>query len=131
MRHFPRDSAESYSVGVVDVARWEQYRLGDTLPFQAMWYTVPPDACSPRDCHPELELSVVVSGRASVEASGEITDVDQGSAFLLGSEEAHVIHNRSAERPLLIFTTYWMPREPAASGGAAAATVGAGTEGTR
>jgi mannose-6-phosphate isomerase-like protein (cupin superfamily) len=96
-----------------------------------MWYTVPPDACSPRDCHPELELSVVVSGRASVEASGEITDVDQGSAFLLGSEEAHVIHNRSADRPLLIFTTYWMPREPAASGGAAAATVGAGTEGTR
>jgi hypothetical protein len=40
MRHFVRGSADSYSVGVVDVARWEQYELGDQLPFQAMWYTV-------------------------------------------------------------------------------------------
>ena len=129
MRHFPRDSAESYSVGVVDVARWEQYSLGDALPFQAMWYTVPPESCSPQDCHPEVELSVVVTGTASVEASGEITDIAQGSAFLLGSEEAHVIHNRSADTPLLVFTTYWMPREPAATG--AAAPVGAGAEGTQ
>jgi mannose-6-phosphate isomerase-like protein (cupin superfamily) len=76
-----------------------------------MWYTVPPASSSPRDCHPELELSVVISGNAAVEASGEITEVPAGSCFLLDSEEAHVIHNRSPETPLFIFTTYWMPRE--------------------
>jgi len=122
MRHFASESAQSYPIGVVDVARWEQYSLGDTLPFQAMWYTVPPSSSSPRDCHPEVELSVVVSGTASVEASGEITDVAAGSAFLLGSEEAHVIHNRSAEQPLKVFTTYWMPLEAAAAAAAEEAT---------
>jgi quercetin dioxygenase-like cupin family protein len=114
MRHFDSGSADSYPVGVVDVARWEQYSLADTLPFQAMWYTVPPDSSSPQDCHPEVELSVVISGSASVEASGQLTEVAQGSAFLLDSGEAHVIHNRSAEHPLMVFTTYWMPPETAA-----------------
>jgi mannose-6-phosphate isomerase-like protein (cupin superfamily) len=109
MRHFSRDSADTYLVGDVDVARWEQFGLGEILPFSAMWYTVPPNASSPRDCHPELELSVVIAGSASVEASGEITDVEAGSAFLLSGDEAHVIHNRSADTPLSIFTTYWMP----------------------
>jgi quercetin dioxygenase-like cupin family protein len=115
MRHFASDSAESSPVGVVDVARWEQYSLEDTLPFQAMWYTVPPDSSSPQDCHPDVELSVVISGRAWVEASGQVTEVAPGSAFLLDSEEAHVIHNRSGDDPLLVFTTYWMPREPVAA----------------
>lgn len=102
------------------MARWEQYSLEDTLPFQAMWYTVPPDASSPQDCHPEVELSVVISGRAWVEASGNTTEVAPGSAFLLESEEAHVIHNRSGSDPLLVFTTYWMPREPVAAAAAGA-----------
>jgi mannose-6-phosphate isomerase-like protein (cupin superfamily) len=115
MRHFASDSAKSHLVGVVDVARWEQYALQDTLPFQAMWYTVPPSTSSSRDCHPELELSVVISGTASVEASGRITDVAAGSCFLLDSREAHVIHNRSAGEPLVIFTTYWMPAAGAAA----------------
>jgi quercetin dioxygenase-like cupin family protein len=113
MRHLARDSAESYPVGVVDVARWEQFGLGDLLPFQAMWYSVPPGSSSPQDRHPELELSVVVDGTAVVEASGELTEVAKGSCFLLGSDEAHVIHNRSADTPLQIFTTFWMPRETA------------------
>jgi mannose-6-phosphate isomerase-like protein (cupin superfamily) len=112
MQHFCSDSAESYAVGTVDVARWEQYALGETLPFQAMWYVVPPASSSPRDCHPEVELSVVISGTAAVEASGDITEVTQGSAFLLDSEEAHVIHNRSPDVPLRVFTTYWMPPQP-------------------
>src|SRR5262245_13385805 len=111
MRHFANGSAESYTVGVVDVARWEQYGLGDTLPFQAMWYTVPAGGSSPQDQHPEVELSVVISGTAFVEASGEITEIGTGDAFLLGSEEAHIIHNRSSDTPLLVFTTYWMPRD--------------------
>ena len=124
MRHFCSDAAESYAVGVVDVARWEQYSLEGTLPFQAMWYTVPPASSSPQDCHPEVELSVVVGGTASVEASGGITDVAQGSCFLLDSEEAHVIHNRSTDTALKVFTTYWMTLEAGAAAGATA-------EGTR
>ncbi len=119
MRHFAADSADSYKAGVVDVARWEQFSLGDALPFQAMWYTVPPASSSPQDCHPEVELSVVVSGTASVEASGHVTDVAQGSCFLLSSEEAHVIHNRSVDAPLMVFTTYWMPRETVSAGSVA------------
>jgi mannose-6-phosphate isomerase-like protein (cupin superfamily) len=113
MRHFASDSAETRPVGVADVARWEQYELGDTMPFQAMWYTVPPSSSAPRDCHPEIELSIVVSGSASVEASGAITEAPSGSAFLLNSEEAHIIHNRSEVEPLLIFSAYWMPRDEA------------------
>ena len=116
MRYFARDRAESSPVGVVDVARWEQYELGDALPFQAMWYTVPPEFSPPPDCHPELELSLVISGVASVEASGTVTDVAAGSSFLLGSEEAHIIHNRSADQPLVVFSAYWMP--PVHAGGA-------------
>lgn len=121
MRHFVSETADSHPVGVVDVARWEQYGLDGTLPFQAMWYSVPPASSSPQDRHPEVELSVVVSGTASVETGGRVTDVAQGSCFLLDSEEAHVIHNRSADEPLRVFTTFWMPLATAggASDGAA------------
>jgi mannose-6-phosphate isomerase-like protein (cupin superfamily) len=120
MRHFVSETADSYAVGVVDVARWEQYGLDGTLPFQAMWYSLPPNSSSPQDRHPEVELSVVVSGTASVETGGEVTDVAQGSCFLLDSEEAHVIHNRSADERLRVFTTYWMPLAPAAASDEAA-----------
>jgi mannose-6-phosphate isomerase-like protein (cupin superfamily) len=112
MRHFLSDSAESYAVGPVDVMRWEQYALGDELPFQAMWYTVAPRSSSPQDCHPEVELSVVLAGTASVEASGRVIDVEAGGCFLLDSEEAHVIHNRT-DTPLRVWSSYWMPRETA------------------
>jgi mannose-6-phosphate isomerase-like protein (cupin superfamily) len=111
MRHFASASADSYTIGSVDVARWDQYSLQDTLPFEAMWYRISPGESSPMDCHPEIELSIVINGTASVEAGGEITEAASGSAFLLDSEEAHVIHNRSAQE-LLIFTTYWMPLRP-------------------
>jgi len=124
MRHFAGHSAESYTVGVVNVTRWEQFGLGDTLPFQAMWYSVPPESSSPTDCHPEVELSVVVDGTASVEAGGRVTDVPPGDCFLLDSGEAHVIHNRSADAPLRIFTTFWMPRDAAGDRAAEPATAG-------
>jgi mannose-6-phosphate isomerase-like protein (cupin superfamily) len=108
MRQFASATAESYTIGSVAVARWEQYSLQDTLPFEAMWYSIPPGESSPMDCHPEVELSIVINGTASVEAGGKITDAAAGSGFLLDSEESHVIHNRS-DQELLIFTTYWMP----------------------
>lgn len=109
MRHFVCGVAESNAVGQVDVARWEQYSLGNALPFQAMWYSMRPGITSSQDCHPEVELSIVLTGTASVEVGGEITEVTAGSAFLLGSEEPHVIHNRSAGEELLVFSAYWMP----------------------
>src|SRR5437764_14760687 len=115
MRKFDKGAAGTCQVDRVEVARWEQFSLGDRLPFKAMWYTVPPSASSPRDCHPEVELSIVVSGSAAVEASGQIVEVDHGSAFLLDSNEAHVVHNRSTEAPLVVFSAYWMPA-PAAAG---------------
>lgn len=115
MRKLVSDSAESFTNEGVEVVRWEQFELGDTLPFQAMWYTVPPASSSPQDYHPEVELSIVVSGTASVEASGQITDVGPGGCFLLSSKEAHIIHNRSADQPVTIWTTFWMPRELAGS----------------
>jgi quercetin dioxygenase-like cupin family protein len=119
MRHFDHGAAESAPIGEVDVRRWEQYGLDGTLPFQAMWYTVPP-GCSPaRDRHPEVELSLVLSGTASVEIDGQITEVAAGSSFLFDSGEAHVIHNRSADTDLTVFSAYWMPLEqPAGQDGA-------------
>ena len=109
MRLFARERALTSAIGPVDVARWEQYELDDTLPFQAMWYTVAPQSSPPPDCHPELELSLVISGVACVEASGAITEVAAGSSFLLDSGEQHVIHNRSSDEPLVVFSAYWMP----------------------
>lgn len=126
MRHLTGETAESYVTGGVDVTRWEQFGLADTLPFQAMWYSVPPRSSSPTDRHPELELSVVVDGTAAVEAGGRVTEVAQGSCFLLDSDEPHVIHNRS-DTPLRVFTTFWMPRRTAgAAGTAEAAATGPG-----
>jgi uncharacterized cupin superfamily protein len=124
VRHLVKEDTESFTVGVVDVFPWSKLSLPQRLPFGAQWYTLPPGSVSKQDCHPEVELSIVVSGTASVEASGEITDVAAGEAFLLGSEEAHFIHNRSADQALMVFTTYWMPLEgidtPAAEAQAAA-----------
>ena len=108
MRKFDSSSALSNRIAFVDVARWEQYEVGSTMPFGAMWYSVMAGQSSPRDCHPEFELSIVLSGTASVETGGTITDVPAGSAFLLDSEEAHVIHNRQ-DMPVTIFSAYWMP----------------------
>ncbi|GIG56168.1 hypothetical protein Lfu02_05400 [Longispora fulva] len=109
MRQFSSDSAESSAIGVVDVARWEQYGLDGRMPFQAMWYTIPPGGSGPRDGHPELELSIVVSGVATVETADQVADVAVGSAFLLDSGEGHVIHNRSTDVALVVFSAYWMP----------------------
>jgi mannose-6-phosphate isomerase-like protein (cupin superfamily) len=80
-----------------------------------MWYTVPPGASSVRDCHPEPELSIVVAGTGFVEVASGSTEVAVGSAFLLDSEEAHVIHNRTEDTPLTIFSAYWMPLPAAES----------------
>jgi mannose-6-phosphate isomerase-like protein (cupin superfamily) len=40
---------------------------------------------------------------------GEPVDVPAGGAFLLDSGEKHLVHNRSADEPLVIFSAYWLP----------------------
>lgn len=109
MRTFDSKKSDFGQAGPIEVARWEQYQLEGMMPFDAMWYTVPPGSSSLRDCHPELELSIVVAGTAAVEIGGEITVVPPGTSFLLDSEEAHIIHNRTTSDPLMIFSAYWMP----------------------
>jgi quercetin dioxygenase-like cupin family protein len=111
MRKFDNTTADTYAVGDVEVARWEQYGLGDVMPFNAMWYVVPPGSSSPVDRHPELELSIVVSGCALVQGGDDSTEVTQGGAFLLESDEDHMVRNRSTKHPLVIFSAYWMPGE--------------------
>jgi mannose-6-phosphate isomerase-like protein (cupin superfamily) len=113
MRTFDRATSESGLVQTVDVIRWEQYGLDATLPFRAMWYSVPPDTSAPRDQHPEFELSLVLTGHAYVEVDGSVTGIAQGDAFLVDSGEAHVVHNRSVDTPLLIFSAYWHPQADA------------------
>jgi mannose-6-phosphate isomerase-like protein (cupin superfamily) len=116
MRTFDSGNSTFAEVGPIQVARWEQqYQFGTMLPFGAMWYTVPPGASSVRDCHPEPELSIVVAGTGFVEVASGITEVSVGSAFLLDSEEAHVVHNRAEDSPLTIFSAYWMPLDEAAA----------------
>ncbi len=107
MRKFDSTTADSYSVADVEVTRWEQYDLGDALPFNAMWYVVPPGSSSPVDNHPERELSLVVSGRGLVQSGDDRFEVGPGNAFLLDCDEDHMVTNRSSE-PLVVFSTYWM-----------------------
>jgi quercetin dioxygenase-like cupin family protein len=109
MRAFDSTTADTYTVGDVEVARFEQFGTGELMPFGAMWYVVPPGSSSPVDNHPELELSLVVSGTALVQAGGEAVEVRQGSAFLLDPDEDHMVRNLSADEPLTVFSAYWMP----------------------
>jgi mannose-6-phosphate isomerase-like protein (cupin superfamily) len=110
MRTYGKELGPNTPVGDVDVFRWDRYDGVDLMPFKAMWYQVPAGGRSPTDQHPEHELSIVVSGSAAVQAGGgDPVDVPAGGAFLLDSGEAHLVHNRSAEEPLVIFSAYWMP----------------------
>lgn len=128
MRKFDLSSGESLLVNDIRVIRWEQYRLGRQMPFQAMWYSVPAGSETPLDQHPELELSVVVAGTAHVLVGDAVHEIRQGSAFLLDSAEAHVVENRSDEL-LTVFSAYWMPveaGEPPVDALATGAATGAG-----
>jgi mannose-6-phosphate isomerase-like protein (cupin superfamily) len=109
MRAFHRRTSVHDPVGAVSVARWQQFGIAPSMPFDAMWYSVPPGESSPVDVHPEREVSLVVSGIADVESGGRLTRVSTGDAFLLDGDEPHQVHNRSADEPLVVFSAYWMP----------------------
>ena len=96
IRVLDRTRARTQHAAGLRVTRWAQFDLEDQLPFQAMWYAVPPSGSTHQDRHPEAELSLVVTGTAAVEALGGVVEVRQGEAFLLPAGEPHVVHNRSA-----------------------------------
>jgi quercetin dioxygenase-like cupin family protein len=109
VRVLDRTTARTRQVAGLQVTRWEQFELAERLPFQAMWYSVPPAASTYEDRHPEAELSLVVSGTATVEALGGVADVPAGQAFLLPAGAPHVVHNRSESEELVVFSAYWLP----------------------
>jgi mannose-6-phosphate isomerase-like protein (cupin superfamily) len=115
MRKFDNTTADTNLIGDVAVARWEQYGLGDLMPFDAMWYVVPPGSSTPVHHHPEPELSIVVSGSGVLQAGDDSAAVRPGTAFLLESEEDHTVSNHSTDQPLVVFSAYWMPRENVAA----------------
>ncbi|TDO49894.1 mannose-6-phosphate isomerase-like protein (cupin superfamily) [Kribbella sp. VKM Ac-2527] len=121
MRTFDLDTGESLYVNDLRVVRWEQYGLGANLPFQAMWYSIPPGDQSPVDQHPELELSIVVAGTAHVLIGDSVQEIRHGNAFLLDSKEAHVVQNRSEDEVLTVFSAYWYPEAAEAAAAALAA----------
>jgi hypothetical protein len=98
----------------IQIGRWTQYAIHEQLPFNAMWCVIPPGGSSRRDCHDEVELAVVVDGAADFETPDDApagrTEASQGTALLLSSNEAHVVHNRSATEPLVLLSVYWLPR---------------------
>ncbi|GCB44885.1 cupin domain-containing protein [Streptomyces sp. NL15-2K] len=99
----------------IQIGRWTQYAINEQLPFNAMWCVIPPGGSSLRDCHDEVELAVVVDGAADFETPDDApatgrTEAAQGTAMLLSSNEAHVVHNRSATEPLVLLSVYWLPR---------------------
>lgn len=109
MRRLTSDSTRLTEEFGILTGRWAQYPELDDLPFGAMWCVIPPGAHSQEDCHPEIELAVVVSGSAAFESSGTSMDAPLGSAVLLGSNERHIVHNRSDGSPLVLLSLYWMP----------------------
>ncbi len=54
---------------------------------------------------------MVVSGSATVCGGCATEVVRQGGAFLISSEELHIVENRSSDTPLVVFSAYWTPRE--------------------
>jgi quercetin dioxygenase-like cupin family protein len=111
IRVLDRTRASTEHVAGLRVTRWAQFDLDDMLPFQAMWYAVPPSASTYQDRHPEAELSLVVTGTATVEALGGVVEVRAGEAFLLPAGEPHVVHNRSDDADLVVFSAYWLPTD--------------------
>ena len=91
--------------------RWERQYSTQGLPFDAMWCVVPPGAVGHEDDHDERELQIVVSGRGAVEtpATGRVLHIRPGMAMLLEPRERHILHNHSADDPLVILSVYWLP----------------------
>jgi quercetin dioxygenase-like cupin family protein len=109
MRVLAGGSAELKPELGILTGRWSQYtEIGD-MPFGAMWCVIPPGGRTDRDCHPERELVVVMSGSAKVQAGGRNETASSGNAVLLDGEEAHVLVNTSASDPFVALSLYWHP----------------------
>lgn len=112
MEQFSRAAAGFEREHGLDIARWSQFAAAGHLPFEAMWFVVPPRSASLPDEHPEAELAVVVQGSGDFETADRRVPATAGTAVLFGPGERHTVHNPSAE-PLLVLSAYWIPDEDA------------------
>ncbi|MET8951041.1 cupin domain-containing protein [Streptomyces sp. NPDC004393] len=116
MRRLSSESAVLTDEYAIRIGRWSQYAGSEALPFGAMWCVVPPGGSSAPDHHPEVELAVVVGGRAAFAVEGrEPEPTPVGTAVLLDPEERHVIHNLSDTEPVTLLSIYWLPEDPEAA----------------
>ncbi|MFJ5533360.1 cupin domain-containing protein [Streptomyces sp. NPDC093261] len=112
MRRLSSESAVLTDEYAIRIGRWSQYAGSEALPFGAMWCVVPPGGSSAPDRHPEVELAVVVGGRAAFAVEGgEPEPTPVGTAVLLDPEEGHVIHNLSDTEPVTLLSIYWLPED--------------------
>ncbi|HKN51493.1 MAG TPA: cupin domain-containing protein [Amycolatopsis sp.] len=95
----------------IHIGRWSQYAGLGALPFDAMWFEVPAHGQSKTDCHPEVELAVVVDGEATFTVDGRDTPAPRGTAILLQPGESHVVH--ANDGPVRVLSIYWLPEEKA------------------
>jgi hypothetical protein len=118
VERFTSDSAVLAEEYGIRIGRWSQYPTSTTLPFDAMWCVFEPGSRSHEDCHPEVELAVVVTGSARFESpdGAPAVEAPTGTAVLLRSEERHVVVNSSPTDQLVLLSVYWLPgSEPAAA----------------
>lgn len=113
MQKFTVDEAQLTHEYGIQIGRWSQYAGVDALPFNAMWCEVPAHSDSATDNHPEVELAVVVGGRATFTVDGTDVPAPTGTAVLLQPGESHVIH--AHEEPVRILSIYWLPENTEAA----------------
>jgi methionyl-tRNA synthetase len=95
----------------IHVGRWSQFEATREFPFDAMWCVVPAASQSALDQHPEVELAIVVGGRATFAVGDRRIDAPAGTAVLFEPQERHVIHNADPDEPVRILSVYWLPEQ--------------------
>lgn len=118
MQKMESDGAKLVAEFGVQCGRWSQYGDLGELPFGAMWCIVPPGGRTNEDTHDERELVIVADGEARFESPGRsgTLSAGHGAAVLFDSQEPHVVHNASDERPLVLLGMYWLANDETTNG---------------
>ncbi|GIF07102.1 class I tRNA ligase family protein [Actinoplanes siamensis] len=111
MRSFTVDGSNLTAEYGIAVGRWSQFEQARQFPFEAMWCVIPAASRSAPDQHAEVELAIVVGGRARFVVEGRDVEAPAGTAVLLEPQERHVIHNTRDDEPVQILSVYWLPGE--------------------
>ena len=76
-------------------------------PFKSMWCVIEPDSSSDPDQHEQAEMVVVVSGEAVIRTEDAVVEAPPGTVVHLPPNARHVVHNPSADRPVVLLSVYW------------------------